>query len=176
MILRKRAASLFFILSLLFALLSMPVSAAISQGRLERGAVARVAEDDKGILQLKGFSNEAYDMNGSYSSFGSITNNTNQSIILTVTVKPEYTLNHLFSRFGIKIGSEVCEFRFSSSSPKKITLTMKPGQRIDVQAYLIQNLFSMLTTEFEFTAKDASGTYTMQLASTSRTPRRMITY
>lgn len=176
MIFRKRAAAVFFVLSLSFAVFSMPFGAAISQVRLERNAAARVADDEKGVLQLKGFQNKSYDMNGSYSKFGSINNNSNQILLLTVTVNPEFTLNNLHSRFGVKIGSQTCEFRLGSSSPRQITLMLQPGQVMEVQAYFKQNLFSSLTIEFEFAAKDSSGTFSMQLVSTSRSPRRITVY
>lgn len=176
MILRNKVAQVFFILSLVFALISMPVSGALSQGKLNRDATARVADDENALLKLKGFNDMTYNMNGGYTSFGSITNNTNRTITLTVTITPDLKgIGNIFTRLGIKIGTEASEFRYYAA-PKQVTLTLSPGQNIDVKGYMIQNMFTAVTTEFSFTAVDNTGTFTMQLGSTSKTPRRIICY
>lgn len=173
---KYKSAKIFFILSLLSLLISMPYSAALSQGRLERSATARVTDDENGFLKLKGFANRAYNMNGSYQVVGTITNNSYQTISLAVTVKPDFSLYHLFTRLGVRIGSSAYEFRIQTSAPRQFFLSLVPGQTIEVQAYLQQNFINVLTTEFEFTAADSTGTYTVKFSDTPRSPRRINLY
>ncbi len=173
---KNKYTKIFFILSLLFALVSLPYSAAISQGRLERTATARVVNDENGLIMLKGFQNKSYDLSGNYYSFGTITNNSNRIMKLTVTIQPDFNILHLFSRFGIKIGAEEIEFRYGASSPRQISLILSPGQVMEVKASLIQNILSTLTVDFQFTATDAAGSYTIRLSNTPRSPRRIHCY
>jgi hypothetical protein len=173
---KNKIALLFFVLSIVFALVSIPFSAALSRSNLERRATAKVVNDENGILKLKGFANNNYDLNGSYKNFGAITNNSNQNILLTITINPDYSILHLFTRFGLRIGSQVSEFTINSSSPKQITVQLSPGQEVDVQAYLTQNLFHSLNVDFQFNASDITGTYTVKLSNTSRTPRNIVCY
>lgn len=173
---KYQSAKLFFILSFLTALISLPYSGALSQSRLERAATARVSDDENGLLRLRGFSNKAYNLNGSYQIVGTVTNNANQTISLAVTVKPDFNVYHLFTRLGVRIGSVSYEFRYGTSSPRQYFLTLAPGQSIEVQAYLQQNFFNVLTAEFEFTAADSAGTYTVKLSGTPKSPRRINLY
>ncbi|MDF2538612.1 MAG: hypothetical protein K0S76_1633 [Herbinix sp.] len=175
---KSKIAALFFILSLVFALLSLPFSGALTRGSMDRAAYAKVVEDKNGVLKLIGFDDKYYDLKNKNKSenVGSITNNTIQNITLSVTIAPDFTIYHILSRFELKIGDKVSEFRFGSSSPKQVTLTLKPGQTVEVSASLSANLFGVLSTQFYFTATDNAGTYTMQLGHTQRTPRRIHCY
>ncbi len=173
---KYRSAKLFFILSLLTALISLPYSAALSQSRLERSASARVSGDENGILKIKGFSNNSYNMVGAYQSVGTITNNSNQTLSLAVTVRPDFNIYHLFTRLGIRIGSSSYDFRYGNSAARRFSATLAPGHSIEVQANMIQNFLAVLTTEFEFTASDSTGTFTMKLSDTPKSPRRINLY
>lgn len=174
--LKNKLAMLSFLLSLIFICYSTPFSGALSQGRMERAATARVVDDEDGLLKLKGFNNKSYDLNGSYTKFGSIVNNTNQIIILTVTIEPDYNIQNLSTRFNVKIGNAKAKFNSSHTSQKQVSISLIPGQAIDVHASLKQNFFSSLLVKFHFEASDLAGTYTMQLGDTIDTPRHILCY
>jgi len=168
---KNRIAVILFILSGLLALSVIPYSAAINRIMLDRNADVTLAEDNKAVLKLTGFHNESYDMNSTYKSFGSITNNTGHTIKLIVTVIPDFQIYHMFSGLGLSIGNKDCEFRYSSASPKQITLTMPSGQTIEAKAYFINYLFYPMLVEFQFNASDTAGTFTITIANTQSTPR-----
>lgn len=176
MISKNKTAVLFFILSLVFALVSIQSSSALSQGKIERNASASVADDENGVLILNGFNNRVYDMKNGYTRFGSITNNTNQTIKLTVTITPDITgINNIYTKFGVKIKNKTIELRYKDSS-KQAELTLSPGQVVDVKAYLTGNILTTVPVEFAFTAADTTGIFKIQLESTDRTPRRIVCY
>lgn len=173
---RRRAASLFFILGGILLLSAIPCSAAINRIMLERETKVRLAQDCNAVLKLTGFDNEAYDMNGSYKSFGSITNQTGQTIKLMVTVSPDYQIYHMFGRLGIKLGNEACEFSYSYCASKQLTLTIPAGQTVDAKAYLVNNFLYSLPVNFKFSAADTAGSFTLILEDTQDTPRRIYLY
>lgn len=171
---KNKTAAVFFILSLVFALVSIPYSAALNGGKMERTASAFVADDENGILKLTGFNNKYYDLNSTYTSVGSITNNTSQNLKLTVTICPEFSLNHIFSKFGIKLGTTKYEFKMSNSNPCEVALDLSSGQTVDVTAYLTQNYFGPLKIAFKISAVDSTGACSIQINDTDSTPRRII--
>lgn len=174
MIFKNKIALVFFILSLVFAFVSMPFSAALKSEKLDRGTSAMVVDDGNGALKLQGFNDTIYTLNWKYTSIGSITNNTNQTLTLTITIIPDFSTVKSSCEYGIKIGSVENVFTNSSSSPKQATITLTPGQIADVQGYLIQNKSEPLSTEFQFSAKNAAGAYVMQFNNTVKTPRRIV--
>jgi len=173
---KKKIAAIFFILGLVFALPSLLQSAAISQGSMERSAYAKVAKDQNALLRLDGFDgSKTYNPNSPYTKVGSIMNNTNQSIILKVTVKPDFSsVKNKNYQMGIMIGTITCEFNSESGTSQQITMTLLPNQSVDVQAYLKKNQSSYVTTSFDFAVTNDTGTYQMMLSDTPNTPRRII--
>ncbi len=172
---KRKTYLLFFILSLIFAVVSMPYSGALSTGKLERTASAKIVSDDKGILKLDGFQNKLYNMNNKYANFGTITNNTMQIVKLTVVVCPEINWMNALSTFRVKIGNEEGEFSYLFSSPKKIVITLNPGQTVNAAASLVNNATS-LRTSFQFTATNADGSYSAQLTDKINTPRNIVCF
>lgn len=166
--------SALFLLSIIFAVLSMQFSGALSQGWMDRTASAQVVNDNTALLKLDGFQNKSYDMSNKFASYGSITNNTNQAMKLTVTITPGYS-NNKNGSFSIKLGTETADFKYNNSATKQVMLTLAPGQSIDAQASFDKNLVSA-TASFQFTATNDTGTYTIQLGDTAKTPRRITLY
>lgn len=173
---RKRIAYLFFLMGLVFAMISIPYSAAMNRIFLERKANIDVADDSNGAISLIGFHNKAYEMNGKYKNYGTITNNTRQILQLTVTIKPNYQIYHLLTRCGVMIGSKECEFRYNSSSAKQIILIMNPKDSFEAKAYLSGNIFYALDIEFQFSATDSTGSFTIEMKNTSSAPRCISLY
>lgn len=167
---------LFFVLAGLFALLSITNSGAISHGRMEREAYAKIAADDWAMLELEGFRNGNYDLENQYSRFGSITNNTDRIISLTVNIQPTFLdYKNKNSRFGVKIGSTTREFDMDSISGY-IELILLPHETVYAQAMLQPGQNTTVLSSFQFTAADLSGSYHIQLDDTSDNPRRIICY
>ena len=173
---RSRMAFLLLILGGLLLAAALPGSMALNQIMLQRSAAVRLAEDRTAVLGLTGFNNKTYDMGGTYKSFGTVTNNSGCTIILTVTVIPDFQLYHLFSGFGLAIGGKTCEFSYYTSSPKQITLTLASGQTVEAKAYFTNNLFYLLAVDFKFSAVDTAGTFTIKLTNTQSTPRHINLY
>lgn len=171
---RFKIAPFLLILSLAFAVLSMQFSGALSQGRLNRAASAPVVKDNTALLKLDGFQNKSYNMNNKYASFGSITNNTNQTMKLTVTITPGFT-NNKNSNFNIKLGTETVQFKYKSASPKQVLLTLAPGQSVDAQASMNNNP-DTVTASFQFLAVSSIGSYSAFLGDTAASPRRITLY
>ncbi|MDF2541559.1 MAG: hypothetical protein K0S47_1277 [Herbinix sp.] len=177
MILKKIYAPVFFILSFVFALLSMGYSGAINQGKLVRETIARVAADEDGLLKLDGLDNNIYNVNNKDIIIGSITNHSGQKIELTVTLVTEYLwINNKNSWYRIKIGDKVSDFHYKNELEKQVTLILEPGQKVDVRGSMQNNLHAFASTSFYFTAKDTAGTYTMQFGDSIDSPRRVICY
>lgn len=173
---RKRIAYLFLLIGLAFAISSIPYSAALNRISLERKANVTVVDDSVGVLSLIGFNDKAYNMNGKYNYFGTITNNTGKVLQLTVTIKPNYQIYHLLTRCGVMIGSKECEFRYNTSSAKQLMLTMNPKDTIETKAYLTSNIFYALDIEFQFFATDSTGSFTIEMKNTFGTPRCISLY
>jgi hypothetical protein len=174
---KHKITALFLTISLIFAILSLPNSSAISSGRLERGATADVVSDSAAVLKLEGLSGQnIYNIDKDYDRIGSITNNTNQSINLTVDITPDliYVISNY--KLNVKIGNKVTEFKKNKDSTQSVTISLAPRQAVDIQASLHNNLLGWVNTSFRFTAEDISGTYSMQLNDTQRTPRRFTCY
>jgi hypothetical protein len=172
---KRKIPAIFYILGIIFFILSMPISGALSTVKLDRTASARVVDDNKGALKLEGFQNKAYNMNHKYKQFGTITNNTMQIMKLSVVITPEIGLLNALSTHSVKIGNEEQDFYFGSCFPKQIITTISPGQTLDVSATLANNITS-IKTSFQFTATNLDGSYTMQLTDSIHSPRNIICY
>jgi hypothetical protein len=172
---KYKTARIFFILSLFTALVSLPASAAVSRGKLERSVTAWIAGDENGIISISGFSDKTYEMNGSYRMVGSIQNKSNSTISLKVRVKPDYTNEHLYTRLGIRIGSDSYEFRYGTEE-RQFLVSLTPGQTVEVRAFMILNFFQVLPVDFEFEATDAGGSLQIELGETYGAPRRIYLY
>lgn len=175
---RNIIAAVLFILSLIFAMLSMPFSGAISYGKLERPAFAKVADDEYAALALEGFKNGIYNMKKRYRKFGAITNNTERELIvdiIIVTEFPEVTNKNFW--FGIRFGEyEPIIFDHNSDSCKSIQLLLAPGQSMDAMAAVQRNQSRNVITSFQFIARDSAGSYQINLSDTHDAPRRIICY
>jgi hypothetical protein len=172
----NRMKSLFFVLAILFSLLSITNSGAISQGRMERQTYARISADDKALLQLEGFRNGIYDMENQYRRFGSITNNSDQEIKLTVTIHPYFLdMKNKNSWFGVKIKSNIVQFH-ADSVPGQISVVLLPRETVHVEAALHPGQNTTVLSSFQFTAADAAGNFITLLDDTLQNPRRMICY
>ncbi|HWT76466.1 MAG TPA: hypothetical protein VN258_17350 [Mobilitalea sp.] len=176
--LKKGITLLFFTLSLIFSLVTLPNSAAIGAASFSRNATASVSKDNQAILKLDGFDlSQIYSVDKNYSKVGSITNNSNQILILTISITPDLTnINNKNYHMGIKIGNASCMFMKNSDSTQQITQTIMPGETLDVQIYLSKNQSDYVTTSFRINAVDTAGTFSMSLDDTQNTPRRMIIY
>ena len=172
---KRKMTSIFFILSILFAILSMPISGALTTGKLQRTTSAKVVEDSKGALKLEGFQNKSINTNHKYSNFGTVSNNTNQIMRLTVTVMPEIGWLNVLSSLRFKIGTEELDFSFGSGSPKQITLILSPGQTINASASLVNNITG-IKTSFQFTATNPDASYSMLLSDSVNSPRNITCY
>ncbi|MFT4146153.1 MAG: hypothetical protein QM644_17010 [Mobilitalea sp.] len=172
---KRKLTIIFIILSIVFAILSMPMSGALSTGKLERNTSLRVVGDTQGVLKLEGFQNKTINMNNRYTNFGTITNNTLQIMKLTIIITPEINWFNAISTLGIKIGNEIVEFRYLASSPLQIVVTLSPGQTVNASSFLINNVTSIKTT-FQFLATDLGGTYTIKLSDSANAPRNIICY
>ncbi len=167
---------LFFVLAGLFALLSITNSGAISHVRMDREASARISADNNAIIELEGFNNDIYDLRNHYTPFGSITNNTDRRISLTITIHPTFVdYKNKNAWFGVKIGSFVQEFNVDSSSGH-IELILLPYETIPVEAALHPGQNTPVLSSFQFTVTDLSGTYLVHLEDTPDNPRRIICY
>lgn len=174
---RFKKTIMFFALSLAFALISLELSGAISWGRLERRAIAQIAEDSNGFLKLEGLDNGYYDINNKFSKVGAITNNSNQVINLTVTIIPSLLLvNTKNYKLGIRIGNKVVNFNRKSDTVRQIELQLSPGQSVDIEASGRNKQQAVISTSFSFTATDEKRSYTLQLNDDMNTPRRIICY
>ncbi len=172
---KKHITSICLFMSLIFAILSMPLSAAISQGSLERQVSARIVKDSEGIIKIIGLDDISHDIDHKYKNLGSVKNNTTETITLSVTVKPDFGYN-IFSKLSIKIGPSANEFRYLSSSPKQVSAVLSPGEEIAIEGTLIQNLWGVIPVDFDITATSGTGSFAIWLNSTSRTPRRVNLY
>jgi hypothetical protein len=159
---------------MIFAVMSLKSSSALSTLRFDRNASAAVTNDNSSVLMLVGFENKTYSVNSKYTSFGSVTNNSKQVMNLKVTISPEILWNNNKNTwFGIKIGTETAEFRNNNSSPKQVLLSLNPGQTAEAQAALTQSL-GTIRASFQFWATDPYGNYSIQLNDTVKSPRRII--
>lgn len=176
---RKAVTSLFFILSSVFMIFSLPYSGALSYGKMKRDAYATVVNDGMAFLELHGFENQIYDFDKDFECFGSITNNSEHVINLMVTIHSFHIAVPTPScHFRIKIGETDVKLKFTSgvASPEKIELNIEPGQCVDVQALLKHNQEGIVIASFQFEATDAAGKYTVKLNDTLKTPRRIICF
>lgn len=176
MIRRNRAAAIFLILGLLFMITSIPFSAAINRLTLSRDTDVKLAEDNNAVLKLTGFQNVSYDMDNKYKGFGTITNNTSENLKVTVTVIPDFQIYHFLTKVGVEIGKDSNVFGYHSSAPKQLSVIMAPGEVTEVKAYIFHNLNYPLFIEFQFTATDMAGTFTVSLLNTSNSPRCVYLY
>lgn len=177
MIRRLKLAPVFFLLSLVFALFSLPFSGAISEGRLERKTTADVVADSNAVLKLEGFHNQLNNLDNKYKSIGTIKNNSNQTLRLIISIRPNFLLvsgNNY--KYNIKIGNQTVQFDKKSNLIQQMTITLNPGQETNVLATLMNNNLGMVFTSFYFTAGDLTGTFLMNLNDTLRTPRQIICY
>jgi hypothetical protein len=173
---KHRLTNLFFVVGFLFAILSLPSSAALSKAMFERKASFKVASDLNATLKLNGFDGKTVNkISKHYKALGSVTNNSNETIELTVTIRPDFSeFKKKFYWFGIKIGDEIRVFEVDTPQVQQVTLELVPGQMFDVQLGLQRNQSNDLVVSFDFTAVAKSGTFNIQLYDTDQTPRRII--
>lgn len=174
---RNRRTFFLITTGLLLALLSLPFSAALNQEHMVRETAANLAPDASAVLTLDGFENPTLvisNINKKYFHLGSIKNNTNQTINLTVMMVPDFSLQNNKSYWlGVRIGTAVSEFSFGSSPSLETGISIAPGQVIEVQGALTNNQARSVTVSYSFNASAADGTYSMQLSDTALSPRRM---
>lgn len=173
----KRALiGVFLLLGIVFALSTIPLSGAIQQTAVRRGTRADVVTDADGVLILTGFNNPIWAISSNvkkYTSIASITNNSNKSILLTVTITP--TLVSVAKKFwlGIRIDGIAREFGTGATTPADISLTLAPGQTVDVQGGLMNNKKKDIPVTFRLSAVSTDGAFRMVISDTARTPRKI---
>ena len=174
---KKRITSLLLFISIFFAYLAIQDSAAISSLSLRRNTSALVSNDQNGVLKLEGFANPQYTKLGtSYTKVGSITNQSNQPLNINVIMTPNQVFGVIRAySLGVRIGSQTCVIR-SNTISQKLSISLMPGQSMDVQMNLTNSLLDFIVTSFSFEASDNTKTYQVYITDTSSTPRRILTY
>ncbi len=175
---RHTKSTILFIICLVFALFSLPDSAALNSGSLERKARVLLAEDKEAAFELKGLDGrKAYNLNKNYAIIGTIRNNGNNILILSVMVSQDSTMiKNKNYEMGIRIGGNTVKFCYNSISSQRIDILLIPGQAMDIQAAISRNQSKEVTTSFDFTAADIGSAYTVVLGDTDRSPRRFLCY
>lgn len=177
--LKNKTALIFFLLSFIFAIFSIPLSGAISYGRIERNAFATVAGDSSAALELTGFNGNAYSLKKNYENIGSITNHLHQPITLTVTIQPDFSgITNKNCWFGIEIGTIISVFEIETGpvTSKQVEIRLEPGESADVQAAVQHNESRDIIVSFRFAARDEAGNLLFELNDTPYVPRRIICY
>ena len=172
---KNKLPYLLFALSLLFAIISMPNTAALGEVNLERDAFASLSSDSNGVLKLEGIDNRVYNLDNKFNQVGTITNNSKQQLYLTVTITPDFSVG-LVSQIKIKMDDSVVIFNRNSKTSQQIQLTLSPGETMNIEGSYSKNIILPATVSFQFTATDKLGTYTMNLYDTQKTPRRITCY
>lgn len=178
MIRKYRTAILFLLLSLTFAIVSLPNSSALSQGSLQREVMAKISDDISGIIKLEGIDgNRVLDITNKFETIGAITNQSKQTVHITLNIATNIlSANNKNIRLEYKIGNEIRVFSFEFNQPKQFTLQLQPGQKIDIQTALSNNSNVIMTSTFDLTVRDEAGAITLRLNDTSSTPRRLLCY
>ena len=174
---RKRLTLILLTISLIFALIAMPNSAAVTIKSLNRDTKAIVSNDNNAVLKLEGFDSSQYiKLSNSYNKVGSITNNSNQSINLNVVMTPTQMFGIIGAyQLGVKMGSASCIIR-SNTTSQQLAISLMPGQTIDLQMNITNSLLDFISTSFTISASDSTKTYNISLPDTTSTPRRILTY
>ncbi len=175
---RRKLPLILLSISLIFGLIAMPKSAAITINNLSRNATSVVSADSNAVVKLEGFNSSQYTkLNSNYSKVGSITNNSNQVMNINVIMTPSQVFS-IFKTYqlGVKIGSSSCVFRNNTASTQQLAVSLMPGQSIDVQMSLTNNLLDFISTSFTINAYDNTKTYSLSIQDTSSSPRRILTY
>lgn len=174
---RRKLPLLFLIISLIFGLIAMPNSAAVTINSMKRETKALISSDSNGMLRLEGFNSSQYmKLNSNYSKVGSITNNSNQTININVVMTPTQVFGVIGAyQLGVKIGTSSCVIRRNTTS-QQLAVSLMPGQTIDVMMYMTNSLLDYISTSFTINASDNTKTYHLSLPDTSATPRRILTY
>lgn len=168
---------LFLVLGLVFALVALDESGALSRNNMERALQAVVASDSSAALTLVGFDNPILvisNVNKKYFDVGSITNHYRYPINLTVTITPDFArVTNKNYWLGINLGGVVREFISSVQQPAQITLTLQPSQSAAIQVALTGNQAREVFIYFGITAAGTDGVVTMVLNDSPDSPRRM---
>lgn len=172
-----RAAAVFLMLSLVFALMSMPDSSALNRGRFARQASARISKDENALLELDGLNDMRFDAGSEYTGAGSITNNTDALLNIKVRISPDFSsINNKNCILGIRLGLTSRYFTYYSTEPEEIILLLLPRQSINVQVSIDKNANKELPVSFDITANDIGGRMIMHIRDTKAAPRRIICY
>lgn len=175
---RSLVTTVFISLGLVLVLAALPISGALSQGALSRGIKAVTALDTNGVLKLEGFNNQILtisNINKKYFYTGRITNGGREAIALKIKAMPDFSLvtNKAYA-LSIRIGGATLDYAYGTQVAQIMTLTVQPGQALDVEASLTGNQAREVLTIYEFTATSLSGSYVIHLLDSPTTPRRMI--
>ena len=163
-------------LSVLFALLSIPFSGALNQVKLERDVAVWVADDRNAVLELNGLDGLSYNLNKNYRNVGTITNNSNQEINLTIKVTPDFASNTKKNEWlGIEIENTAIVFTDNTDKSETVTVTLEPRQSANVRAAIKNSQKKTIDVAFDITAENASGDY-IHLNDTLRSPRHIYCY
>jgi len=174
---RRRLTLILLAVSLIFALIAMPNSAAVTIKSMNRDAKAIVSSDTNAVLKLEGFDSLQYiKLSNNYSKVGSITNNSNQTINLNVVMTPTQVFGIIGAyQLGVKMGSATCIIR-SNTTSQQLSISLMPSQTIDLQMYITNSILNFISTSFTINASDSTKTYNISLPDTTSTPRRILTY
>jgi hypothetical protein len=176
-----KSSLIFMVLCVIFLLLSIPSGAALSEINMDRKIIGNASKDTEAILKLEGFNHDCYCIGEEYTATGTITNNTYMSMNLTVTLTSFGPFEEN-SWYIIKIGDEVCQFmkeadlKTQTPSFKQMTLSLAPGEIMDVLSAMSANVNDILEIEIGITAADRAGTFVLELNHTPVTPRKFYCY
>lgn len=174
MMVRRSLIIVSAVLALLSSFALLPNSGAIQQGRIERGTIAQTTGDANGFLKLEGFANPTVPLSNNYTHIAYMTNNSTQPLTVTVTITPDFTqVNNKKYLLRIKLNAAVSEFTYGSAGTLQTTMTLAPGQIVDVQGLLNNNQNKSVVVSYGFAVTDAAGTFHMQIGDTATTPRRI---
>lgn len=175
---KRKNTIILLMIGLLLAIFSLPTSGALSGTGLSRYTVARIASSDTtAALKLDGIHGTSLtisNINKKYFYLGTITNNSNQQLSITMTVTPDFSqLSTKNYWLGIQIGSGIIEFTSTSSPSQSLVFTLAPGQTETIYGALQGNQAREIILSFSFTATNtANGTYIV-VKDTAANPRRV---
>ncbi len=174
---RRKLPLVLIIIGLLFGLIAMQDSAALSSFTMNRQTKAQVSSDNAALLKLEGFNSSQYmKLSSYYSKVGSITNNSSQPLNLNISVAPTQVFSIIRAyQLGIKIGTSSCILR-SNTSSQQLTVSLMPGQSVDIQMNLTNSLLDFISTSFIIQASDNTRSLNLTLSDSDSTPRRILTY
>lgn len=178
MIRTKKITVLFLALSLMFTAISLQDSSALSYGYFERRVAVRTAEDANAVLKLEGLSgNRLLNLDNNYQRVGSITNQSKREINLRIKITPDITVvipsNY---KLDFKIGKSRVSFSKNTAPTAEFLLRISPGETVDLEGSLMNNLFGIVTVSLDFTAEASDRSFALRLEDTINSRRRILCY